>query len=170
MTFRQNMKISDWIWLPLLLIFLSGGIQCQINDSLATTCDFDMDGIEQLLPHLPALCTEIYEKRNAEPELYAAHLAESKAFSKFYKKLNDYELRNVQNNPQQQQQQQLEIYPFEKDLRMDIYNKTNFIDCANLVNGEAKDFLSCLRDKHNEMEQLIPAGSSSSSSPAFNSI
>lgn len=123
-----------------------------------------MEDIEQLLVHLPAVCTDIYNRRNVEHELYASYLAESKAFAKFQKKLNDYELRS-------ENIQEMEVYPFEKDLRMDIYDRANFTECSSFMNGEIGNFLKCLKDKHDEMEQLIPLPvvdslSSSSSPPA----
>ncbi|XP_005188095.1 uncharacterized protein LOC101896834 [Musca domestica] len=143
----------------LLLTFTLGAIHCDLAMD-PTTCDFDMEDIEQLLVHLPAVCTGIYKRRNEEPQLYASYLAESKAFAKFQKKLNDYELRS-------ENIQEMEVYPFEKDLRMDIYDRANFTECSSLLNGEIGNFLKCLNVKHDEMEQLIPlpvAGSSSSSS------
>lgn len=125
------------------------------KESIYTTCDFDLEGIESLLQHLPAICIEIYKSRLTYPDLYQTYLDESKAFAKFYTKLDDYEL-----GPQHNQHAELVEYPFDNKLRVEIYRKTNWADCIISANNSASEYLNCVTKKRNELEQLVPSGGS----------
>ena len=123
------------------------------DNSIYLTCDFDLENIEALLPYLPDICTDIYYNRINDSTLYDLYLAESQAFAKFYKKLNDYELRHQPNGDKEQ----LVEYPFEKDLRQETYNKADWSQCVTVANNSATDYFNCLKGKRLELAELIPA-------------
>lgn len=118
-----------------------------------TTCDFDLENIEDLLQYLPDICTEIYN--NQSDGLYNLYLEESKSFAKFYTKLNDYELRNQTQDPLHVIE--MSEYPFETELRKDIYNKVDWALCVTNANSSVADYLNCVKEKHLEMANLIPS-------------
>lgn len=111
-----------------------------------------MDNIEDLLPLLPDICTEIYNSR-AESDLYDLFLEESQNFAKFYKKLHDYELRDEPNGDKEE----LTRYPFEAKLRNETYSQVDWAQCATMANSSATDYLNCLKVKRLEMAELIPS-------------
>lgn len=121
------------------------------TDSIYTTCDFDLENIQSLLQYLPEICTEIYNNR-ATGDLYDLYLEESQNFAKFYKKLNDYELRD---QPQGDKEELLK-YPFETKLRNDTYSKVDYPQCITAANSSATDYLKCLKEKRLELAELIP--------------
>uniref|UniRef100_A0A1I8Q531 Uncharacterized protein n=1 Tax=Stomoxys calcitrans TaxID=35570 RepID=A0A1I8Q531_STOCA len=140
-SFKNNFYIFLYLWLLLAK-------KC-VTDPYYTTCDFDLEGIEELLQYLPAICGEIFSKRHVDGQLYESYMDESKTFAQFHRKLDDYELRN--------KSQSQTVYSFEKELRNDIYGKHDMIDCVQYGEGTATGFLNCVKGKHIEMEHLIPA-------------
>ncbi|XP_046811457.1 uncharacterized protein LOC111684862 [Lucilia cuprina] len=121
------------------------------DSSIFITCDFDLENIESLLQYLPEICTEIYNNRSSS-YLYDLYLEESQNFAKFYKKLNDYELRDQP----QGDKQELSKYPFETKLRNDTYSKADWSQCVTTANSSASDYLKCLKEKRLELAELIP--------------
>ncbi|KAM7343806.1 uncharacterized protein ACRADG_010725 isoform 2-T2 [Cochliomyia hominivorax] len=119
-------------------------------DSIYTTCDFDLENIENLLQYLPDICTEIYNNRT--DDLYNLYLEESQQFAKFYKKLNDYELRDQAKGDSVE----YSSYPFEKELRQDIYSKVDLALCITNSSNSVSDYLNCMTDKRVELTNLIP--------------
>lgn len=98
------------------------------------------------------MCTEIYNNRKTSGDggLYDAHLAESQAFAKFSKKLDDYEMRSHRQNPQDP----FDEYPFDELLRKYIYGNSSLNDCP--TNETDIHFLNCARDNHILKDQLVP--------------
>lgn len=116
------------------------------------TCDFDLENIENLLPFLPDICAEIYYNRTENDYLYNLYVEESQNYAKFYKKLNDYELRDQPNGDKEE----LSEYPFEGELRYESYNKVDVSQCVTLSNTSAIEYLKCLKDKRLKLSDLIP--------------
>ena len=125
----------------------------QADNSIYLTCDFDLENIEALLPYLPDICGDIYYNRINDSTVYDLYLEESQAFAKFYKKLNDYELRHQPNGDKEEMVE----YPFEKDLRKEAYNKADWSQCVTIANNSTTDYLDCLKGKRLELAELIPA-------------
>ncbi|XP_055906228.1 uncharacterized protein LOC129941581 [Eupeodes corollae] len=120
------------------------------------TCDFDLEGIENIIKYLPTECIEIY-KQGVDSELYQASLREYTAFADFYKKLERYE-RRPGSKPN-------EVPTQNTKLRFHIYNTTLLntcgIDIANRTDlttdgDRANKYYECLSLKRDEMIKLIP--------------
>ncbi|XP_055386877.1 uncharacterized protein LOC129615620 [Condylostylus longicornis] len=100
-----------------------------------TTCDFDLEPIEDYIEHLPELCQNIY-KDSSLLEVKEKATTESNLYKEYWKKLSDYEEKN--NNGKE-----------EYKLRFEIYNKTEIwiCDTKEIIN----EYFNCLIDIRKNM-------------------
>ncbi|XP_075169161.1 uncharacterized protein LOC142241290 [Haematobia irritans] len=133
-----------------LMVFVILSRSISMSVPLYVTCDFDLEDIVNLLQYLPPECTQIYNNRHVDPSTYQLYMDESKAFAKFHQKLIGHEQRSAQQTPA------LEIHPFDKELRDDIYRKNDKVQCVQKTNGTSADFLNCIKNKNMGMERMIP--------------